>query len=106
MKTLICIALAFVAILMVVPEPGTPGLRNLPLLIVLLSLVALYFIVCLAKRVVLSWRVHRILRRAGMDVRAIRRAFRGARPTLAGSAASGSRAVRATTWSWIASRPA
>lgn len=68
MKYLVYAALAFVAALLFLPSPPGTGIRNLPLLIAILSLIVLHLLIRAGRRIVALIRTKSALQKAGFTV--------------------------------------
>ena len=66
MKIFICAALTFIAMLLFLPRTGSSEIRNLPLLILILSLLALSVLIRFLKYVILTAKVKKLLKRSGV----------------------------------------
>ena len=72
MKYLVYVALAFVAGLLFLPKSGTSEIRNLPLLILIASLLLIFILVRILKYAILTIKAKRILKNNGAEIYEIR----------------------------------
>ena len=66
MKIFICAALSFIAMLLFLPRTGSSEIRNLPLLILILSLLVLSVLIRFLKYVILTAKVKKLLKQSGV----------------------------------------
>ena len=65
MKILVSLALTFVSMLLFLPSVGTTEIRNLPLLLMILGVLLVFFSVGVVKQIVLMIKARKILREKG-----------------------------------------